>query len=102
MHVFASVFIKQAPSWHAFRKRSDDHLWPHPGEPLGRGLRRSELRHDSLWNTYVIDGLPVSPICNPVVLPCFSVLQPASTRDLYFVANGEGGHALPELCRTSE
>jgi UPF0755 protein len=32
---------------------------------LGRGIRQSELRDDNPWNTYVIDGLPPTPIANP-------------------------------------
>lgn len=62
------------------------------GEPLGRGLTRSELDAWSPWNTYQIDTLPVTPIANPGKAAIEATLNPASTDDLYFVADGTGGH----------
>lgn len=61
---------------------------------LGRGLRRSELRHETPWNTYVIAGLPPTPIANPGRASIAAVLQPAETDYLFFVADGTGGHAF--------
>jgi UPF0755 protein len=61
---------------------------------LGRGLRQSELRKETPWNTYVIDGLPATPICNPGKAAIEAALKPESTDDLYFVATGTGGHAF--------
>jgi UPF0755 protein len=66
------------------------------GEPLGRGLRRSELDADSPWNTYRIDGLPITPISNPGREALKAVLNPPKTTDLFFVADGTGGHAFAE------
>jgi UPF0755 protein len=66
------------------------------GYPLGRGIRQSELERASPHNTYAIDGLPPSPICNPGKDAIAAVLDPAATRDLYFVADGSGGHAFSE------
>lgn len=63
---------------------------------LGRGLRQSELRRETPYNTYVIDGLPPGPICNPGTAAIEAALHPDSTRDLYFVADGSGGHAFAE------
>lgn len=63
---------------------------------LGRGLRQSELRRETPWNTYVIDGLPPTPIANPGRLSIAAALNPDSTNDLYFVADGTGGHAFAE------
>ena len=62
--------------------------------PLGRGLKQSELRHETPWNTYVIPGLPVTPICNPGRAALEAALKPNNTDFLYFVANGTGGHAF--------
>lgn len=62
--------------------------------PLGRGLRRSELRTPTPWNTYVIDGLPPTPIANPGRASIEAALNPAQTDYLYFVADGSGGHAF--------
>lgn len=61
---------------------------------LGRGLRQSELRKQTPWNTYVIDGLPATPICNPGRAAIEAALRPESTDYLYFVADGSGGHAF--------
>src|ERR1043166_1211928 len=64
------------------------------GYPLGRGIRESELAKASPHNTYVIAGLPPGPICNPGKDSIAAVLQPAHSSDLYFVANGKGGHVF--------
>lgn len=54
--------------------------------PLGRGLRQSELRRETPWNTYVIDGLPPTPIANPGRASIEAALNPAETEFVYFVA----------------
>lgn len=64
------------------------------GEPLGRGIRRSELRRKTPYNTYAINGLPPTPIANPGREAIAAVLQPLDTKDLYFVADGTGGHVF--------
>ena len=61
---------------------------------LGRGLRQSELRKDTPWNTYVNVGLPATPIANPGRLSIEAALHPDTTKYLYFVADGTGGHAF--------
>jgi UPF0755 protein len=66
---------------------------------LGRGLRRSELKKDTPWNTYVHKGLPPSPIGNPGKASIFAALNPDRTNYLYFVADGSGGHAFAENLR---
>ncbi len=63
---------------------------------LGRGLRRSELKAATPYNTYVIDGLPTGPICNPGRDAIAAVLNPMQTKDIFFVADGSGGHAFAE------
>lgn len=63
---------------------------------LGRGLRQSELRKETPYNTYVIDGLPPTPICNPGKAAIEAALHPDSTPYLFFVADGTGGHAFAE------
>ena len=64
------------------------------GRPLGRGIRLSELQRDTGWNTYLIDGLPPTPIANPGRLSLEAVLNPPTTQDLFFVADGTGGHVF--------
>ncbi|RYH11189.1 endolytic transglycosylase MltG [Tropicimonas sp. IMCC6043] len=61
---------------------------------LGRGLRQSELRQATPYNTYVIQGLPPGPIANPGRNAIFAALNPATTDYLFFVADGTGGHAF--------
>lgn len=66
------------------------------GVPLGHGLRVSEIAQKSDWNTYQIDGLPKTPICNPGRESIKAVLNPAQTNYIFFVADGSGGHAFAE------
>lgn len=63
---------------------------------LGRGLRRSELRRETPWNTYQIDGLPVTPIANPGRASLEAAANPDTTDFIFFVADGTGGHAFAE------
>lgn len=64
------------------------------GRPLGRGLRMSELTAASIYNTYQIDGLPPGAIANPGREALAAVLDPPRSDDLYFVADGTGGHVF--------
>jgi UPF0755 protein len=64
------------------------------GRPLGHGLRVSELQSQTPYNTYVIAGLPPTPIGNPGRASLAAALDPANTSDLYFVADGTGGHVF--------
>ncbi|WP_101068932.1 endolytic transglycosylase MltG [Roseovarius salinarum] len=61
---------------------------------LGRGLRQSELRAPTPWNTYVNFGLPPTPIANPGRASIEAAVDPAETDYRYFVADGSGGHAF--------
>ncbi len=72
------------------------------GEPLGRGLRVSELKKETAYNTYLINGLPPTPIANPGRGAIEAVLNPAQTDDLFFVADGSGGHAFATTLRAHE
>ncbi|MFT4279377.1 MAG: endolytic transglycosylase MltG [Rhodopseudomonas sp.] len=63
---------------------------------LGRPIKRSEITQPSPYNTYVIDGLPPGPIANPGRASLEAAANPARTRDLYFVADGSGGHAFSD------
>ncbi len=61
---------------------------------LDRGLRQSELRRETPYNTYVIDGLPPTPIANPGRASIEAALHPDETQYIFFVADGSGGHAF--------
>ena len=89
----ASVFIN--------RLRKGMKLQSDPTANYGLYLKTGELktrmmlkdvRDVSAYNTYIINGLPPKPICNPGRASIEAVMNPISTKDLYFVADGEGGH----------
>jgi len=63
---------------------------------LNRPPTGPELRRPTPWNTYVIEGLPPTPIANPGRAAIHAALNPADTPYFYFVADGEGGHAFAE------
>jgi UPF0755 protein len=63
---------------------------------LGRPIMKSEIDQATPYNTYVIDGLPPGPIANPGRASLEAAANPARTKDLYFVADGTGGHVFSE------
>ena len=63
---------------------------------LGHPLTKSEIAQPTPYNTYVIDGLPPGPIANPGRGSIEAAANPARTKELYFVADGTGGHAFAE------
>jgi len=68
-----------------------------PGKgTLGRPLSRADLERPTPYNTYIIDALPPGPIANPGRASIEAAANPARTKELYFVADGTGGHAFAE------
>jgi UPF0755 protein len=63
---------------------------------LGRPIMKSEIEQPTPYNTYQIDGLPPGPIANPGRASLEAAANPARTRELYFVADGTGGHAFAD------
>jgi UPF0755 protein len=63
---------------------------------LGRPIMKSEIDQPTPYNTYVIDGLPPGPIANPGRASLEAAANPARTKELYFVADGNGGHAFAD------
>jgi UPF0755 protein len=66
---------------------------------LGRGITKADIETKSPYNTYQINGLPPGPICNPGKSTILAALHPAKTNDLYFVADGSGGHTFSETLK---
>ncbi|HMA57960.1 MAG TPA: endolytic transglycosylase MltG [Pseudolabrys sp.] len=64
--------------------------------PLGRRILKSEIEQPTPYNTYVIDGLPPGPIANPGRASLEAAANPARTKELYFVADGSGGHLFSD------
>jgi peptidoglycan lytic transglycosylase G len=72
----------------------------HGGKAVwNRPIMKSDKTAKTLHNTYEIDGLPPTPICNPGRAAIEAVLNPADTKDLYFVADGSGGHIFAETLK---
>ena len=63
---------------------------------LGHSISKAELEQATPYNTYIISGLPPGPICNPGKAALEAVANPASGKDIFFVADGTGGHAFAE------
>ena len=63
---------------------------------LGRSIMKSEIEQATPYNTYVIEGLPPGPIANPGRASLEAAANPARTKEVYFVADGSGGHVFSE------
>ena len=75
-------------------------IWGGRGKPKDRGgLRRSELDKKTPYNTYQINGLPPGPIANPGIESLRAAANPLETDDLFFVADGTGGHVFAKTLK---
>ncbi len=94
----ASVFINRLRQ--NIRLQSDPTiiygLFGGDGKPSERPIYRSDIEKPTPYNTYQIDGLPPGPIANPGLAALEAVANPSRTNDLYFVADGTGGHVFAE------
>ena len=66
------------------------------GKPSDRPIYKSDIDRVTPYNTYQIDGLPPGPIANPGRAALEAVANPSRTNDLFFVADGTGGHVFAE------
>jgi UPF0755 protein len=62
------------------------------GADYDGNIRRKDLKTATAYNTYMIKGLPPTPIAMPSKLALYAALNPAATEDLYFVSKGDGSH----------
>jgi UPF0755 protein len=92
----ASVFLNRLGK--GMRLQSDPTiiygLFGGEGKPADRPIYQSDLKKDTPYNTYMIKGLPPTPIANPGKDALEAVANPWKTQDLYFVADGTGGHVF--------
>ena len=97
----AAVFVNRLQPEHAPAVGSHHSLRASAAaRPCGAGRSRgARSRQKTSHNTYQIDGLPPTPICNPGRAAIEAVLNPADTKDLYFVADGTGGHVFSETLK---
>jgi UPF0755 protein len=92
----AAVFINRLNK--GMRLQSDPTiiygLFGGKGKPADRPIYQSDIDKPTPYNTYQIDGLPPTPIANPGRAALEAVANPSKTDDLYFVADGSGGHVF--------
>ncbi len=85
----AGVFVNRLRR--GMRLQSDPTVLYGVKDNLSSAISKSDLKRRTAWNTYVIEGLPKTAICNPSRESIEAVLQPAKTANMYFVSDGEGG-----------
>ncbi len=94
----ASVFVNRLNQ--GMRLQSDPTIiygiFGGAGKPADRPIYKSDIENPTPYNTYAIDGLPVGPIAIPGRAALEAVANPLPTKDLFFVADGTGGHVFAE------
>lgn len=92
--LIAGVFVNRLRR--GMRLQSDPTVIYGMGDKFDGNIRLKDLRRATPYNTYTRAGLPPTPVAMPGRDSVEAVLHPADTRDLYFVARGDGGHVFSE------
>ena len=88
----AGVFVRRLNQ--GMRLQTDPTVIYGMGERFAGNIRRTDLQEATPYNTYLIRGLPPTPIALPGRAAIHAALHPAAGEDLYFVARGDGGHVF--------
>ena len=96
-HRIAAVFVNRLRR--GMRLQSDPTVLYGMDPASSRKLSKADLKRPHRWNTYRIRGLPPTPIGIPGLASIDAAVRPAASDDLYFVANGSGGHAFATTLR---
>ena len=96
-HRIAAVFVNRLRR--GMRLQSDPTVLYGMDPDSSRNISKADLKRPHRWNTYRIRGLPPTPIGIPGRASIDAAMRPATTNDLYFVANGSGGHAFATTLR---
>ena len=96
----AAVFVNRLKINMPSAVRPDHSLWLVPRQgAVGQTDPATRKSSEHAHNTYVIKGLPPTPICNPGSAAIEATLKPAQSKELYFVADGKGGHVFAETLK---
>jgi UPF0755 protein len=90
----AGVFVRRLDK--GMRLQTDPTVIYGIGESFNGDITRNDLKTPTPYNTYVIKGLPPTPIAMPSERSIYAALNPASGSALYFVADGKGGHTFSD------
>ena len=96
--LIASVFTNRL--YRKMRLQSDPTvIYGVSDKELNEPITQTDLRRKTAHNTYVIKGLPKTPICNPGIASIEAALHPAATGYFYFVAKGGGRHSFAKTLK---
>lgn len=96
----AGVFVRRLQQ--GMRLQTDPTVIYGLGDEYDGNLTRAHLRQETPWNTYVIRGLPPTPIANPGRAAIHAALNPEPGSALFFVARGDGSHVFSDTLEAHE
>ncbi|GGD78332.1 endolytic transglycosylase MltG [Lacimicrobium alkaliphilum] len=88
----AAVFVNRLRR--GMRLQTDPTVIYGMGESFDGNIRRKDLREATPYNTYVINGLPPTPIAMPSAASVMAAVNPVASDELYFVSRNDGSHVF--------